>query len=125
MSSMVISSLESLSRIIIKVKMRTIKRKKIQRRPSSPGEVLKEIFLTPNGITQTQFAEDLSKLTKGKVKSSTMKTKLSEVIKEKRAMSAEFAILISKLLDTNPKMWMNLQTSLDLWLAEQELEITS
>jgi addiction module HigA family antidote len=107
------------------MKMKTIKRKKLNRKPSSPGEVLKEIFLEGNGITQAKFAEDLSYLTKGKVKVSTMKTKLSEVIKGKRAMSAEFAILISKLLGTNPKMWMNLQTSLDLWIAEKELNIAS
>lgn len=105
--------------------MRTIKRKKVNRRPSSPGEVLKSIFLEPNKITQAQFAQDLSDLTSGKVKASTMKTKLSEVIKEKRAMSAEFAILISKLLGTNPKMWMSLQTSLDLWIAEKELDLAS
>lgn len=105
--------------------MRTIKRKKLNRRPSSPGEVLKNIFLDAKGITQAQFAQDLSKLTKDKVKVSTMKTKLSEVIKEKRAMSAEFAILISKCLGTNPKMWMGLQTSLDLWIAEKELDIAS
>lgn len=54
-----------------------------------------------------------------------MKTKLSEVINEKRAMSAEFAILISKLLGTNPKMWLNLQISLDLWVAEKELNFAS
>lgn len=103
--------------------MRTIKRKKVSRRPSAPGEVLKSIFLDGNGITQTNFAKELSELTKGRVKASTMKTKLSEVIKGKRAMSAEFALLISKLLGTNPKMWMNLQTSLDLWIAEKELEV--
>lgn len=100
-------------------------RKKINRRPSSPGEILKDIFLDGNGITQSSFAENLSKLTKNKIKVSTMKTKLSEVIKEKRSMSAEFAVLISKLLDTNPKMWMNLQTSLDLWVAEKEFEEAS
>ena len=105
--------------------MRTIKRRKINRRPSSPGEVLKNIFLDANKISQTQFAKDLSALTNGKVKGSTMKTKLNEVIKEKRTMSAEFAILISKLLGTNPKMWMGLQISLDLWIAEKELGIAS
>lgn len=105
--------------------MRTIKRGKINRRPSSPGEILKDIFLDANGISQVQFAKNLSALTKGKVKESTMKTKLSEVIKEKRTMSAEFAILISKLLGTNPKMWMSLQISLDLWIAEKELEAAS
>ena len=105
--------------------MKTIKRKKLNRRPSAPGEILKDIFLDGNGITQARFAEDLSKLTNNKIKVSTMKTKLSEVIKEKRSMSAEFAVLVSKLLDTNPKMWMNLQTSLDLWIAEKEFEQAS
>ena len=102
--------------------MKTIKRKKINRRPSSPGEILKDIFLDGNEITQTKFSQDLSDLTNNKIKASTMKTKLSEVIKEKRSMSAEFAVLISKLLDTNPKMWMNLQTSLDIWTAEQKFD---
>ena len=101
------------------------RRKKINRRPSAPGEVLKSLYLEPNGITQSQFADDLSKLTKGRVKASTMKTKLSEVIKEKRAMSAEFSILISRLLKTDPKMWMNLQISLDLWDAEEKLNNVS
>ena len=105
--------------------MRTLKRGKIQRRPSSPGEILKDLFLDANGITQTRFAQDLSELTKGKVKASTMKTKLSEVIKGKRSMSADFALLISKLLDTNPKMWLNLQSSLDLWIAEQDFDQAS
>lgn len=105
--------------------MKEIKRGKLKRRPSAPGVVLKEIFLDQNGITQSQFAKDLSELTSGKVKESTMKTKLSEVIKGKRAMSAEFAILISMLLDTNPKMWLNLQSSLDLWIAQKELDLPS
>ena len=105
--------------------MKEIKRSKLKRKPSSPGVVLKEIFLDENGITQSQFAKDLSELTSGKVKESTMKTKLSEVIKGKRAMSAEFTILISKLLGTNPKMWLNLQSSLDLWIAEKDLDLAS
>lgn len=105
--------------------MKTIKRKKITRRPSSPGEILKNIFLDENNITQASFAQSLSDCTNGRIKASTMKTKLSEVIKEKRSMSAEFAILVSKVLGTNPKMWMNLQTSLDLWIAEKELDEAS
>ena len=105
--------------------MKTIPREQINRRPSTPGAILKDIFLDEKEISQASFAQELSKLTRGKVKVSTMKTKLSEVIKEKRAMSAEFAILISKILGTNPKMWMNLQTSLDLWEAENNMDLVS
>ena len=67
--------------------MKTIKRKKLNRRPSAPGKILKDIFLDGNGITQASFAEDLSKLTNNKIKVSTMKTKLSEVIKEKTGIT--------------------------------------
>ena len=105
--------------------MQTIRRSKINRRPSLPGEVLKEIYLDGHNISQAQFAEDLSFLTNEKIKTSTMKTKLSEVIKGKRSMTAESALLISKLLKTNPKMWMNLQTSFDLWKAEEQLNLAS
>lgn len=105
--------------------MKELKRGKLKRRPSAPGEILKELFLDANSITQSSLAKDLSQLTGGKIKESTMKTKLSEVIKGKRAMSAEFAILISKILGTNPKMWLNLQSSLDLWIAEKELNLAS
>ncbi len=50
-----------------------------------------------------------------------MKTKLSEVIKGKRVISAEFSLLISELLGTNLNMWLNLQSSLDLWKASNKL----
>ena len=97
------------------------KRKEMSRRPSHPGEILKEVWLDELGLSQSLFAEKLSKATKGKIKQSTMLTKLSEVINGKRAMSADFAILISKVLKTSPKMWMNLQVNLDLWEAEKDV----
>lgn len=97
------------------------KRQKIERRPSHPGEVLKNIWLDELGITQVEFAQRLSKATSGKVKFSTMKTKLSELINGKRAMSAEFAVLLSNVLETSPRMWMNLQINLDLWEAERNV----
>jgi plasmid maintenance system antidote protein VapI len=34
-------------------------------------------------------------------------------------MSADFAVLISKVLKSSPKMWMNLQVQLDIWEAEE------
>ena len=49
-----------------------------------------------------------------------MQTKLSEIINGKRAMSAEFAVLLGLVLDTSPRMWMNLQVNLDIWEAEKD-----
>jgi addiction module HigA family antidote len=100
--------------------MEKIKRQKITRRPSHPGEILKNIWLDELGYTQLGFAELLSEVTGNKVKVSTMQTKLSEVINGKRAMSAEFAVLLARVLDTSPRMWMNLQVNLDIWEAEQK-----
>lgn len=97
------------------------KKTKMIRKPSHPGEVLKSLFLDELGYSQNAFAEMLSEATGGSVKSSTMKTKLNEVIRGKRAMSADFAVLIGRVLDTPPKMWMNLQVNLDLWEAEQKV----
>jgi addiction module HigA family antidote len=99
--------------------MEKLKRQKIERKPTHPGEILKTLWLEELGYTQSGFAELLSKATKGKVKISTMQTKLSEVINGKRAMSAEFAVLLGRVLNTNPKMWMDLQVKLDLWEAEK------
>ena len=89
------------------------------RRPSHPGEILKSIWLDELGYSQTHFAELLAKASGGISKKSTLQTKLNEVISGKRAMSAEFAVLICKVLKTSPKMWMSLQVQLDIWEAEE------
>jgi addiction module HigA family antidote len=57
----------------------------------------------------------------GAVKKTTMQTKLNEVISGKRSMSADFAVLISKVLKTDPRMWMNLQVQLDIWEAQEKV----
>ncbi len=98
-----------------------LKRQNIGRRPSHPGEILKGLWLDELSMTQLEFAEKLSKATGGKIKVSTMQTKLSEVINGKRAMSADFAVLLGQVLDTSPRMWMNLQVNLDIWEAERDV----
>lgn len=105
--------------------MANLKREELKRRPTPPGEILLRIYLNENGYTQTEFASLLAKATKNKVKESTMKTRLNSVINEKRAMTAEFAIYVSKVLGTNPKMWLNLQSAVDLWDAKEEMRKAS
>lgn len=101
--------------------MEKLKRKDTQRRPSHPGEILKHMWLDELGIKQSELANRLSLATKSKVKVSTMQTKLSEIINGKRAMSADFAVLLGQVLDTSPRMWMNLQVNLDLWEAQSNV----
>lgn len=100
--------------------MATYAKKRPQRRPTHPGAILKRVWLDELEITQSEFAQSLVEASHKKTRKSTMQTKLSELINGKRAISAEFAVLISKVLGTSPRMWMNLQTNLDIWEAEEQ-----
>ena len=94
-------------------------KKRTTRKPSYFGEILKSLWLDELGYSQSYFADLLVAASNGLSKKSTMQTKLNEVISGKRAVSAEFAVLISKVLKSSPKMWMNLQVQLDIWEAEE------
>lgn len=98
--------------------MEKYSKKRPTRKPSHPGEILKNLWLDEMGYSQSYFAELLVQASGGSSKKSTLQTKLNEVISGKRAMSADFAVLISKVLKSSPKMWMNLQIQLDIWEAE-------
>ena len=53
---------------------------------------------------------------------------LSELVNEHTGISPEMAVRLSTALDTSSELWMNMQSSYDLWHAEQrrkELRVTS
>ncbi len=72
--------------------------------PFHPGEILLEEFLEPKGVTQAAFAEKIG----------WTKTRLNELIKGKRGITAAAALDLSDALGTSPKLWMNLQATFDL-----------
>ncbi len=72
--------------------------------PSHPGEILLEEFLEPKGVTQAALAEKIG----------WTKTRLNELIKGKRGITAAAALDLADALGTSPKLWMNLQASYDL-----------
>ena len=72
--------------------------------PFHPGEILLEEFLQPSGITQAAFASKLG----------WTKTRLNELIKGKRGVTAESALDLANALGTSAKLWMNLQVTYDL-----------
>jgi addiction module HigA family antidote len=82
------------------------------RKPTHPGAILREDVLPALDMTQTEFAKRLgvSRLT------------VSELLLEKRGLSAEIALRVGKLLNTAPESWLRMQTALDLWQARQEPE---
>jgi len=79
------------------------------RNPFHPGEVLQEEFLTPAGMTQAALAEKLR----------WTRTRLNELIRGKRGITADAALDLADALGTSAKLWMNLQATWDLHLAEQ------
>ncbi len=72
--------------------------------PFHPGEILLEEFLEPKGAAQAAFAEKIG----------WTKTRLNELIKGKRGITAVAALDLADALGTSPKLWMNLQATYDL-----------
>ena len=76
----------------------------IQREPTHPGEILKEEFLAPLEITQSHLAKALH----------TSFRAINELINEKRGITVEMALRLSKYFRTSPQLWLNLQNQYDL-----------
>lgn len=81
-----------------------------RRRPTHPGEVLREDVIKPLGLTVIEAAKRLGV---------TRKT-LSALINCRASMSPEMAVRVGKATKTSPESWLTMQTKLDLWIAEQK-----
>jgi addiction module HigA family antidote len=77
------------------------------RPPTHPGEMLLEEFLRPLGMTQSEAARRME----------IPLNRLNEVIRGRRGITADTALRLAKLLNTEPEIWMNLQNQWDLWHA--------
>ncbi len=80
--------------------------------PFHPGEILLEEFLAPKGISQAAFAAQLG----------WTKTRLNELIRGKRGVTAAAALDLADALGTTPKLWLNLQATYDLDKAARARE---
>jgi len=81
------------------------------RKPTHPGEVLLKEFLEPLGMSQVDLANKIHVPIQ----------RVNTLINEKRGVTAETAILLSRVLKTTPEFWLNLQSAYDLYEAEQYL----
>lgn len=78
---------------------------------SHPGEILLKEFLQPLGLTQTRLASELG----------ISQNRVNELIRQKRGITPETALLLSAYFTNSPEFWMNLQTAHDLTRARAEL----
>jgi len=80
-------------------------------RPVHPGEILREDFLAPLGLSVNALAQALR----------VPATRLHEIVKERRAVTPDTALRLSRYFGGDAQSWLNLQASYDLKVAEREL----
>lgn len=78
----------------------------------SPGEMLREEFLQPLGISPTEAARRMEISAR----------RLNEVVRGKRRVTVDTALRLSQLLKTSPQFWMRLQAAWDLHQTGREGE---
>ena len=80
-----------------------------KRKPTHPGELLREDVLPALKMTQSELAKRLG----------VSRLSVSELLLEKRAMSPDMAVRIGRLTNTTPDSWLRMQAAVDLWELER------
>ncbi|HEY5208003.1 MAG TPA: HigA family addiction module antitoxin [Stellaceae bacterium] len=84
---------------------------KRERRPTTPGEILAELFLRPHKVSIAKFAEAAGVTRKH----------MSAIVNGRAAIAAESATRIATVLGTGAQVWLNLQNAIDLHDAGRKL----
>jgi len=79
--------------------------------PIHPGEILREEFLEPMGLSQYRLAKDIR----------VAQMRISEIINGKRAITADTALRLSRYFGNSAEFWLGLQTQYDLEAAQDML----
>ena len=80
-------------------------------KPVHPGEILREEFMNPLGLSANRLALDLR----------VPVTRISEILNERRSISTETALRLARYFNTTAEFWMNLQIQHDLDAAEDRI----
>jgi len=73
--------------------------------PSHPGEILRELYLKPMGVTITEAAEALAVTRKH----------VSAIVNGRAPVTPDMAMRLAVVFATEPELWVNLQAQYDLW----------
>jgi antitoxin HigA-1 len=80
--------------------------------PTTPGEMLKEEFLTEFGLSQNQLAKAVG----------ISPNRIAEIVNNRRRITADTALRLGLYFGNSPEFWMNLQTHYDLKMARRNLK---
>lgn len=86
--------------------------RKMKRRPTHPGEILREDFIPDYDLNVSGLATALG----------VSRQTVNELLQERRALSPEMALRLARLFGNSPEFWLNLQRAVDLWDAEQAIQ---
>jgi addiction module HigA family antidote len=78
-------------------------------RPVHPGEVLREDFLRPAGLTANALAKALR----------VPAPRINDIVRERRGITADTAMRLARFFGGDAQSWLNLQTQYDLRIAER------
>jgi antitoxin HigA-1 len=79
--------------------------------PVTPGDVLREEFMAPLGLSARALARDMG----------VPANRITEILNGERAVSAESATLLERRFGSSAKFWLNLQASHDLEVARETM----
>ena len=79
-------------------------------RPIHPGEILREEYLEPMGLSANALSLALR----------VPATRIGEILKERRGVTPDTALRLARYFKTDPQSWMNLQTDYDLKKAVEQ-----
>ena len=83
------------------------------RQPAHPGRILKNLYLSPLGISNTKLAETLGVSRKA----------ISHIVNERKSVTPDMALRLARALpNTSPEFWLNLQKNYDLWQAVRDAQ---
>lgn len=85
---------------------------RLKRRPTHPGEMLREDFLPDYGLTVSLLAEAVG----------VSRQSVNELLRGRRAVSPEMSLRLARLFGNSPEFWMNAQRAVDLWDASQAIK---
>ena len=80
-----------------------------KRKPTHPGQLLREDVLPALGMTQTELAKRLG----------VSRLSVSELLLEKRGLSADMAVRVGRFTNATPESWLHMQEAVDLWELER------
>lgn len=90
----------------------SIRNSGMKRRPTHPGEFLREDFLPDYGLNVATLAEAIG----------VSRQSVNELLRERRSLTPEMALRLSRLFGNTPEFWLNAQRAVDLWEAAEALK---